>query len=587
LSPSQRYFRTLFLLLSVWFAASPAFAAQPSASTAAATSITTSSAALNGTGTPANEAATGWFRIAATNPVTCNDTFGTRVPVTSGTDLGAGAVAVAYSISATGLSSGQTYYYCSIVENATGKAFGSVQSFTVPGTPLVTTTAETLLLPTSATLSSDTTPNGASATGWFRYHTSDPGTCNDTFGTRAPTSSGSSLGSGFASVSFNRAISGLTPATTYWFCAIASNTYGTSFGSVRSFTTPPALPTASTSTTTNVVGVSATLNGSGNPGGATTTGWFRYSPTSPGSCNDSFGTRAPTSGGTNLGADNTSHTFTENITGLSQGTTYYACAIAQNSVGTTLGNLVQFTTPAPPTAVTSAATAIGNTYATLMGSGVPNRATTTGWFRYSSTNPGTCDDSFGSRLPTSSGVNLGNSTSSVAYSNGVVTLSANTTYYFCAITQNAEGTAFGAVLSFTTLAAPTVVTSAETSLLATSATFNGTADPNGATTTGWYRYATTDPGTCSEAFGIRTPVSGLSLGSGTSAISMGWSVTGLVPNTTYWFCAIATNTYGTSFGAVRSFTTPPALPTVNTSTPTNLTGASATLNGSGIPLRDD
>ena len=45
----------------------------------------------------------------------------------------------------------------------------------------------------------------------------------------------------------------------------------------------------------------ATLNGTANPNGAATTGWFRYATTNPGTCNDSFGTRAPASGGTRAG----------------------------------------------------------------------------------------------------------------------------------------------------------------------------------------------------------------------------------------------------------------------------------------------
>lgn len=52
-------------------------------------------------------------------------------------------------------------------------------------------------------------------------------------------------------------------------------------------------PTVTTDAATNVATSTATLNGSANPNGATTTGWFRYSTTNPGSCNDTFGTRTP------------------------------------------------------------------------------------------------------------------------------------------------------------------------------------------------------------------------------------------------------------------------------------------------------
>src|SRR3954471_12757091 len=97
------YFHVLraFFFVIVFFTSFRAFAAAPSASTTAATSITTSSASLNGTGNPSTEQATGWFRISATNPGTCNDSFGTRVPAMSGTDLGAGGASIPYSITAT------------------------------------------------------------------------------------------------------------------------------------------------------------------------------------------------------------------------------------------------------------------------------------------------------------------------------------------------------------------------------------------------------------------------------------------------------------------------------------------------------
>ncbi|MDQ3034461.1 MAG: hypothetical protein M3Y87_18780, partial [Myxococcota bacterium] len=581
---STSVLRALAVFLLLLGTSARAFAAPPTATTTPATSITTSSAVLNGSGTPSGEPTTGWFRISATNPVTCNDTFGTRVPATSGTDLGSGAVAVPYSITTIGLTSGVTYFFCAIVANASGTAFGAVQSFTVPGAPITTTTGAASVLSTSATLEGSADPVAAATTGWFRYATSSPGTCNDTFGTRAPTSSGSLLGSGTAPVDYNRIISSLLPGTTYHYCAIASNAHGTTFGAVMSFTTPGTAPTVSTSSATSVTGSSAQLNGSGVPRGDAAIGYFRYSTTSPGSCNDSFGTRAPTSGGTALGSGNTSTAFSQSVTGLSAGTTYYFCAIADNSYGTGLGSVLSFVTPAAPTVITSSATSVTSTSATLNGSGNPNRAATTGYFRYATTSPGTCNDTFGSRAPTSGGSSLGAGTTSVAFSRSITGLSAGTTYYYCAIAENAEGTAFGAVLSLTTLASPVVTTSAATLVTATSATLNGAADPNGATTSGWFRYSTSDPGTCNDSFGSRAPTSsGSALGSGTTAVAYSRAISSLTPATTYYYCAIASNAYGTSYGAVLSFTTPAAAPTVSTGSASLLTGSTAQLNGSSNP----
>ncbi|MBP9711319.1 MAG: hypothetical protein KBD50_03640 [Candidatus Pacebacteria bacterium] len=103
--------------------------------------------------------------------------------------------------------------------------------------PSVTTYAQTGLTTTAATLEGGANPNGFSTTGWFRYSTTDPGTCNDTFGTRAPASGGDALGSGTALLAFDNPVTGLTHSTTYYYCALASNAGGTAVGAVRFFTT--------------------------------------------------------------------------------------------------------------------------------------------------------------------------------------------------------------------------------------------------------------------------------------------------------------------------------------------------------------
>jgi hypothetical protein len=103
--------------------------------------------------------------------------------------------------------------------------------------PSVTTLPATLVAGTSATLNGTANPAGDATTGWFRYDTTDPGSCNDTFGTRAPASGGAALGSGAASTPYSEPVAGLAPSTTYYFCALAANGAGTAFGAVQTFTT--------------------------------------------------------------------------------------------------------------------------------------------------------------------------------------------------------------------------------------------------------------------------------------------------------------------------------------------------------------
>jgi len=110
------------------------------------------------------------------------------------------------------------------------------------------------------------------------------------------------------------------------------------------------------------------------------------------------------------------------------------------------------------------------------------------------------------------------------------------------------------------IGAPTsVTTNGASRVTAGSATLNGSANPHELSTTAWVRYSTVNPVTCDNVFGTATsPTS--SLGSGTSPQSYTFGLTGLAASTTYYCCAIANNTSGTTIasGAPVSFTTPSA-----------------------------
>jgi hypothetical protein len=569
----------------------------PTVVTASATSVTTNSANLNGAGNPSRASTVGWFRYSTTNPGACDDKFGSRAPVTSGTYLGSDIYDQPYSQSITGLSPATTYYFCAIVSSTEGTAFGAVMVFTTSAPATATTAAATSAAPTTATLNGSGNPNGASATAWFRYSTTSPGTCNDTFGIRTPSSGGASLGSGTASVAFGQPITGLLPGVTYYFCALVSNAYGTGMGAVMSFTTPAGPPTV---TTDYASGITTNLNGSANPNGAATTGWFRIATSSPGTCNDTFGTRLPAASGTALGAGSGFVAYANPAPGLVPGTTYYYCAIASNSVGTSFGIIRSFTAPMPPTVATLAATPVTATTATLNGSSNPNGNSTIGWFRYSTSSPGTCNDVFGTRAPVSSGTSLGSGTASTPFAEPIAGLAPATTYYFCAMALSAYGTALGSVLSFTTPPASSIVkptdpapivttvrkvtTVAASALAADSAVLNGTANPSGVEMTGWFRYSPTAHSTCNDTFGSRAPVNGAAaLGSGSAPVDFSQSVTGLLPGTTYYFCAVAAGADGPSFGEVLSLTTRAAPPAVKTNAPTDVLGGTAILNAAIVP----
>ncbi len=151
-------------------------------------------------------------------------------------------------------------------------------SFTITkGSPAsVTTLSRTNLTPYSATLNGEANPNSIGATtGYFRYWTSNPGSCTDSGGTRVPSSSGTALGSGNSYVAYAQNITGQNPGVTIYYCAIADNGAAKGFGSLSSFTTPgggqcSSVPEAGNYTiSTSCVFTGTTADGVDNGSGAT------------------------------------------------------------------------------------------------------------------------------------------------------------------------------------------------------------------------------------------------------------------------------------------------------------------------------
>lgn len=116
-------------------------------------------------------------------------------------------------------------------------------------------------------------------------------------------------------------------------------------------------------------------------------------------------------------------------------------------------------------------------------------------------------------------------------------------------------------LIFQTNAAPTVVTTAATSVASTTATLHGTVNPNGSLTTYHFNYGLT------TSYGSSTTAT--SAGTGTTTLAKSAVIAGLLPSTTYHFQIVASNKGGVSNGSDLTFTTltPNSTPTP-TPTPT-------------------
>ena len=162
------------------------------------------------------------------------------------------------------------------------------------------------------------------------------------YGTSAnPETTGSRKSSGSGTGSFNCNLTDLTPNTTYYVKAYATNSKGTSYGEQKTFTTTAATaPIVTTNAVSDIQATSAT--GGGNvttDSGATVTArGVCWSTSQNPTISDS-----KTSDGTGTGS------FTSTMTGLKKNTTYYVRAYATNSNGTAYGEPESFRTVANDT----------------------------------------------------------------------------------------------------------------------------------------------------------------------------------------------------------------------------------------------
>ena len=337
------------------------------------------------------------------------------------------------SRSVTGLNASTTYYYRVRAYNASGTSGNSnvvhVTTLSPTGPPVVITNPATLIASFSATLNGSVDPHGLTTTVYFQYGTTT------TYG--STTASQTRTGSTYQNVAAN--ISGLAASTTYHFRIVAANSGGTRYGSDRTFTTLSATgpPVATTNPATLIASFSATLNGSVDPHGLTTTVYFQYGTTT------SYGHSTATQSKTG----NTYQNVAANVSGLTASTTYHFRIVASNSAGTTNGTDRTFTTlsaTGPPVVITNPATNVASSSATLNGSVDPHGLATTIHFQCGTTT------SYGSN--TASQTKSGNTYQSV--SANISGLNASTTYHFRIVAINSGGTTYGGDRTFRTLASP-------------------------------------------------------------------------------------------------------------------------------------
>ncbi len=137
-----------------------------------------------------------------------------------------------------------------------------------------------------------------------------------------------------ATDTFIGSITGLAANTTYYYKAYATNSAGTAYGEIRSFTTTEAtVPIVTTGKSISITTSGATLNGNViSDGGVTVTACgFLY-----GTSEDNLSQTVQSGNGTG--------SYTNTLTDLNSYTTYYYRAYATNSAGTAYGEVRSFIT---------------------------------------------------------------------------------------------------------------------------------------------------------------------------------------------------------------------------------------------------
>jgi hypothetical protein len=227
---------------------------------------------------------------------------------------------------------------------------------------------------------------------------------------------------------------------------------------------------------------------------------------------------------------------------LESNTAYYLKVKVRNKVGESQSEFFYFytlNTGGIPSVSTLGSNSITSNAATLLGklNNIGNSQVLSKGFCYALSNNPTTSNTVIS-VPVGS---VGN------YSSGVSGLFPNTTYFFRSFATNSNGVAYGDVLQFqTTSGLPSVSTLASNSIASNSATFLGKLNNIGNSqvlSKGFCYSLSNNPTTSNSVISIP----GVSIGNFSAEVS------GLLPNTTYFFRSFATNSYGVAYGDVLQF----------------------------------
>jgi len=441
-----------------------------------------------------------------------------------------------FSVSASGLDKGSTYYVRAYGKNSVGMKLSSnfVSFTTIASKTAVSTQAVTQIdvVNGKAQFNGEITEvgNPVYSEKGFCYNKSGEPTVSDTKVTVSGTSGGA----------YSYSCAGLSSNTTYYVRAYAIQSGKVYYGTAVSFSTDMSTTSVSTSSATNVTPSSATLNGSiikvGSP--AYSEKGFCYST----SANPTINSTKKTVSGTGEG------NYSLSISGLSYNTTYYYKAYAIQNGTPIYGTEVSFNT--------GYTEAVVEAYSSVTD------------IKYDSAKLSFIIKNIGDPACTEAGICYGTSSNPTTSSNKVkgnvgtykqtltVTgLQESTTYYFRGyVIQNGQPV-YSSTFSFKTATKPSVTTLSHSNLqnpyglvnmwqVQLNGRVNSVGDP--AISGRGFKYSTSgDP----ESGGTIASASGSSAGDFSASLS------GLKSNTTYYVRAYVKNSLGYVYGELKTFTT--------------------------------
>ena len=290
--------------------------------------------------------------VSITAPADLATVSGSTVSVTADATDAVGVVGVQFKLDGTNLEAEDTTSTYEVTWDSTSASEGShtitavardaAGNSTTSGT--ITVTVDNIVIPSvttgvaSSVATSTLTLNG-SITVTGGADATQSGFAYGTDATLTTVIATSTLGAQTGTASLTENLTGLTPNTTYYFRAYATNSAGTGYGSILSTTTVAiTIPTVTTSSASGVTDTIATLNGSIDTLGgenATARG-FEWGHTIV------YDATTTESGSHSTG------TFTASLSSLTCATEYHFRGYAINSAGTGYGSDQTFTTSACP-----------------------------------------------------------------------------------------------------------------------------------------------------------------------------------------------------------------------------------------------